>query len=139
MFKKKGPETSNSSSQTAPTSTGGANNTLTAGTSVEGTINANNDIRIDGNLTGTLNCKGRVIIGTQGSINGDINCQNAIIEGKFSGKLKVSEILTVKESANIEGEIETGKLNIQPGAVFNGNCSMGGQKLKSISLDKAAV
>jgi len=133
MFKNKNQEKTRPQGNTAPASSG-ATNTLTAGTSVEGTINANNDIRIDGHLKGVLNCKGRVIIGPQGNIEGDINCQNAIVEGKFSGNLKVSEILTVKESASIEGEIQTGKLNIQPGAMFNGNCSMGGQKLKSIPI-----
>ena len=133
MFKNK--KKDNDANSAAPnTAASGSTNTITAGTSVEGTIHANNDIRIDGELTGTLNCKGRVIIGGQGKVQGDIVCQNAIIEGKFSGNLKVEEILTVKESAMIEGEIVTGKLNIQPGAIFNGNCSMGGQKLKSISL-----
>lgn len=133
MFKNKSKET-NSSSAVLSTTASGSTNTLTTGTSIEGLINASNDIRIDGNLNGTLNCKGRVIIGPQGKIQGDVNCQNAIIEGTFSGNLKVEDILTVKESAVIEGEIVTGKINIQPGAIFNGNCSMGGQKLKSIPL-----
>lgn len=129
MFKNKSKDATASSS--SPTAASGTTNTLTHGTSVEGTLNANNDIRIDGNLKGTLHCSGRVIIGPQGQIEGDINCQNAIIEGKFSGNLKVKEVLTVKENAILDGEIETGKLNIQPGAIFNGNCSMGGQKLKA--------
>jgi len=132
MFKNKNKEANNSSA--LPASTSGASNTIAAGTNIEGTIKATNDIRIDGSLKGRLECKGRVIIGKQGSVTGDIVCQNAVIEGSFSGNLKVIEILNVKESAKIEADIETGQLHIHPGAVYNGNCSMGGQKLKSNNL-----
>lgn len=138
MFKNKNQEKATTQNASANVSSG-STNTLTKGTKIEGTITANNDIRIDGHLNGVLNCKGRVIIGAQGNIEGDINCQNAIIEGKFSGNLKVNETLTVKDSATIDGEIQTGKLNIQPGAIFNGNCSMGGQKLKAVPLDKQSA
>ena len=64
-------------------------------------------------------------------IDGEVDCQNAIIEGTFIGNLKVAELLTVKENAKINGDIKTDKINIQAGASFNGNCSMGGQSIKS--------
>jgi cytoskeletal protein CcmA (bactofilin family) len=110
----------------------GAINSLVAGTKIEGKVNASSDIRIDGSLKGTLKCSGRVIIGQQGSVNGDIFCQNAIIEGHFDGKLEVNETLSVKETASVTGDINTQKLMVQNGAVFNVNCTMGGHKVKSI-------
>ena len=122
--------TSSSSGSTAPS---GAINSLVQGTKVEGQIHAGSDIRIDGELKGSLKCKGRVIIGPDGKIDGDIDCLNAIIEGSFTGNIKVSETLTVKETAKIEGDVNTSKLLVQPGAVFNVNCNMGGQKLKSFA------
>ena len=102
------------------------------GTSINGNIIAPNDIRIDGVLVGKLDCKGRVIIGPQGKIEGDINCINAIIEGTFSGNIHVKELLTVKETGVVSGDIVTDKLMVQTGALFNVSCSMGGQKLKSL-------
>lgn len=135
MFKNKNKD-GNPAATTPSASATGATNTITTGTSIEGIINASSDVRIDGNLKGTLSCSGRVIIGPQGTITGDVNCQNAVIEGTFSGNLKVTEILNIKETAKVDGEIVTGKLQIHPGAVFNGNCSMGGQKLKSIPRDQ---
>lgn len=107
----------------------GSNNSIVTGTKMEGTINANNDIRIDGELIGKLYCKGRVIIGPSGTVDGDIDCQNAIIEGSFNGNLKVAELLNVKENAKIVGDVITDKILIQAGAIFNGTCSMGGQKM----------
>lgn len=111
----------------------GASNSLVSGTRVEGTITADNDIRIDGSLKGTLTCKGKVIIGPTGKVEGDVVCTQAVIEGVFSGNLKVSELLNVRESARISGDIETEKLLVQTGAIFNVTCSMGGQKVKPLS------
>jgi cytoskeletal protein CcmA (bactofilin family) len=115
----------------APASTN-VSNSIVEGTSINGNIVAPNDIRIDGVLVGKLDCKGRVIIGPQGKIEGDINCINAIIEGTFSGNINVKELLTVKETGVISGDIVTDKLMVQTGAIFNVTCSMGGQKLKSL-------
>ena len=116
-------------------------NSLVRGTSVEGTITTESDIRIDGKLVGHLISKGKVIIGPSGEINGDIECQNAMIEGHFSGRLQVHELLQVKETAQVEGEVQTGKLVVQSGSIFNVTCSMGGKKMKarrseSLELEK---
>ena len=132
MFKNKSKENGTSSSTSSSTaSISGSTNSLVAGTTVEGTINASSDIRIDGTLKGILDCKGRVIIGPEGKVEGEINCQNAVIEGKFQGKISVKELLNVRESANIQGDVVTDKLLVQPGAIYNVNCSMGGQTLKA--------
>ncbi len=119
--------------QSTTSTASGAINSLVQGTKIEGNITAQSDIRIDGELKGSLNCQGRVIIGPQGKVDGDINCKNAVIEGTFYGNLKVTETLNVRESAKIEGDVNTNKLLVQPGAVFNVSCNMGGQKLKSFS------
>ena len=73
-----------------------------------------------------------MIVGPQGKIEGDVKCVNAIIEGAFTGNIEVNELLTVKETATINGDIITDKLMVHTGAVFNVSCSMGGQKLKSL-------
>ena len=134
MFKNKSKENGSSSSNTsASTPSSGSTNSVVAGTSLEGTINAASDIRIDGSLNGKLDCKGRVIIGPDGKVEGEIVCQNAVIEGKFEGKLSVKELLNVRENANIQGDVSTDKLLVQPGAIFNVTCNMGGQTLKAFA------
>lgn len=119
----------NKSSMSNSTATPGGINMLVHGTAIEGTIKADNDIRIDGELKGTLLCKGKLIIGPTGRIEGTVNCTNAVIEGTFQGSLNVEEILSVRETAKIEGDIVTDKLTVQSGATFNVTCAMGGQKL----------
>lgn len=114
---------SNGTNSASSTST----NSLVQGTSIEGSIQADKDIRIDGTLTGSLNCKGKVIIGPTGFISGEISCENAVIEGKFEGVLTVGDVLHVKETAKVEGDVSTLKLVVQPGSVFNVKCKMGAQ------------
>lgn len=99
--------------------TQGALNSLVVGTIVEGNIQAESDIRIDGFLKGTLVCKGKIIIGPKGSIEGEIKAQNAMIEGRFKGVVHIDDLLQVKETAIVDGEINTDKLAVSPGAKFN--------------------
>ena len=120
-------------STTSSTSSSNAINSLVEGTVIEGKVKANNDFRIDGTLIGNLDCKGKVIIGPSGVVDGEINCTNALIEGKFDGNLNVKELLSVKDSAKITGEIVTDKLLVQSGAIFNVKCQMGGQTISKVT------
>lgn len=100
-------------------------NSLVQGTVVEGTVKAESDIRVDGIIHGDLNCSAKVIIGPTGEIKGEVRCVNAMIDGKFEGKLFVEDLLTIRETATVIGDIRTGKLIVQSGAVFNVSCDMG--------------
>jgi cytoskeletal protein CcmA (bactofilin family) len=102
-----------------------ARNHFAAGTKMNGDIETNGDIRIDGVLIGSVTSKGKVVIGDSGRVDGSIFCQNAAISGELKGKIKVGELLSIQSSAKIQGEIETLRLSIEPGAQFNGNCNMG--------------
>lgn len=101
-------------------------NIVAKNTSIKGDILSDGDFRIDGTLEGTLKTKGRVIIGLDGFIKGDVEATNAEIDGKFSGNLVVNDLLTVKNTANISGDVIIGKLSVEPGATFNANFSMKG-------------
>ena len=101
-------------------------NIIGKNTQIIGDIISEGDFRIDGTLDGTIKTNGRVIIGEAGFIKGKVECVNADIEGKFSGELIVSNTLTVKTSANINGDVVVGKLSVEPGASFNATCAMKG-------------
>lgn len=120
-------------STSSPSPSSNSINSIVTGTQIDGKIKSTNDFRIDGTLIGTLDCKGKVIIGQTGVVDGEIKCANALIEGKFDGHLSVKELLSVKDSAKITGEIVTDKLLVQSGAVFNVQCQMGGQKISNVN------
>jgi cytoskeletal protein CcmA (bactofilin family) len=101
-------------------------NIIGAGTSIEGDITTNGDMRIDGSLTGTINVKGKLVVGPSGMVEGEIICQNADISGTIKGKIGVAELLSLKSSSKLNGDIITNKIAVEPGAAFSGSCSMGG-------------
>lgn len=94
-------------------------------TVVRGDIQSDGNFRIDGKVEGTITTSGKVVIGATGFVQGDVICSNADIEGSVKGRLKVQELLALKASAKIAGDISTNKLSIEPGAVFTGSCQMG--------------
>jgi cytoskeletal protein CcmA (bactofilin family) len=100
------------------TDSGTAVNLISQGTEITG------DIRIDGVLNGNLITKGKVVIGPTGRIKGEVECKNSEVSGLIEGKITVSQLLNLKASSKINGTIITGKLSIEPGAVFTGNCAM---------------
>jgi cytoskeletal protein CcmA (bactofilin family) len=99
-------------------------NILGPGAVVKGEIQVNGDFRIDGTLNGIIQCKGKIVVGPTGKIDGEIQCQNADFSGEVTATVKVSELLTLKETARYSGDITTGKLAIEPGAKFSGTCKM---------------
>lgn len=100
-------------------------NIIRQGTDIVGDITCKGDIRIDGKLKGTLNCDGKVVVGEGGIIEGTIACKNADISGSVKVSISVKELLTLKSTSNLVGDINTNKLQIEPGANFSGNCKMG--------------
>lgn len=101
-------------------------NALTAGSKIIGTILADSDIRVDGTVEGDITCPGKVVIGEQGFIHGNINCQNAEIMGRITGKVDVKQTLALRATCDIEGDVKTQTLIVEPNAKFNGTCSMKG-------------
>ena len=109
-------------------------NKISEGTKIVGDLTSKGGFRIEGIIEGNVKTDGRVVVGRTGSITGTLQCANADFEGKFSGKLNISETLSLKPTANIEGDVVTGKLSVEPGANFNVNsCQMKGSNLKPIN------
>ena len=100
-------------------------NLIGNGTHITGDINANGDVRIDGTLKGNLSISGKLVVGPSGNIEGNVVCQNADISGEIHGKVTVSELLSLKSSAKLLGDIIAGKISIEPNATFTGTCNMG--------------
>ncbi|MGY8931243.1 MAG: bactofilin family protein [Flavobacteriales bacterium] len=100
-------------------------NMIGAGTVITGDIKSKGDIRVDGSLNGSIETEGKVVVGHGGIVEGDVVCKDADIAGVLKAKISVSQLLSLKSSAKLNGDIVTNKLSIEPGASFTGSCSMG--------------
>ena len=108
-----------------PETTNASINLIGAGTTIEGDIKSSGDIRVDGTVYGSVQSKAKVVLGSTGLVEGDINSQNADISGTIKGKTVCSELLFLKATARVTGDIVTGKLVVEVGATFTGSCNMG--------------
>jgi cytoskeletal protein CcmA (bactofilin family) len=99
-------------------------NSLTNGSKIIGKIFADSDFRIDGEVEGTITCNGKVVVGQKGYLKGSISCLNAEIVGTVDGDINVTELLSLRGTAIIKGDVKTKVLMVEPNAVFNGTCSM---------------
>ena len=82
-------------------------NLISNGTEISGDVKSTGDIRIDGTLTGNMNTKGKVVIGPTGKVNGEVICKNSEVSGTIEGKIIVSQLLILKISSRINGDIQT--------------------------------
>jgi cytoskeletal protein CcmA (bactofilin family) len=99
-------------------------NLIGFGTEIHGDITCNGDLRIDGALVGNISAKGKIVIGETGKIKGEIACKNADVSGSLDGKITVSELLSLKTTAKVVGDMSTNRLAIEPGSRFTGYCDM---------------
>ena len=102
-----------------------SSNVIGKGTTLDGNIETSGNIRIEGRINGNIKSKSKIALGHSSHVDGNISAQNADLEGSVKGKIEISEVLVLKATAVVHGDIFTGKLVVEPGAVFNGSCRMG--------------
>jgi cytoskeletal protein CcmA (bactofilin family) len=102
-----------------------ASNRILIGTEIVGDIKTNGDLRIDGFVKGTITTTGKLVVGEKGMVEGEVKCLNSTVSGTIKGTILVDELLMLHATAKIKGDVQTGKLSVEPGAEFTGKCSMG--------------
>ncbi|MEQ9299250.1 MAG: polymer-forming cytoskeletal protein [Cyclobacteriaceae bacterium] len=112
---------------------GGSSNIFGKGTVITGNLETYGNIRVEGKIIGDLKTKSKAVMGHSSNVEGNILAQNAEIAGQVMGTVEVSELLVLKPSAVINGDIITNKLIVESGATFNGGCKMG-VKIKEIKI-----
>ena len=98
---------------------------ISSGTTVKGDISSNSDLRIDGTISGNIHSSSKVVVGASGVVEGDISGNQADIVGKVSGNIRTKDLLQLREDCIVNGNLYAGKLQVEPTAMFNGQCHMG--------------
>ncbi|MDR0206589.1 MAG: polymer-forming cytoskeletal protein [Bacteroidales bacterium] len=105
----------------------GGINIIAAGTILTGDIVSTGDCRIDGTVKGIITSNAKIFIGKSGLVEGKIQCHSIEIEGNAKTEITATEILILKATAVLTGNIRISKISIEPGANFVGNCTMQNQ------------
>ncbi len=94
-------------------------------TILEGSIESIGNIRVEGKVHGDTKAKAKFVMGSEAFVDGNVVARNGEVAGRINGNITISELLILKPSAVINGDILTNKLVVEPGATFNGGCKMG--------------
>lgn len=101
-------------------------NRISEGTKIVGNIISRGGFRIDGEIEGVLETPNKVVVGKSGVLKGTLICKDVDIEGVVQGNMNIENLLSLKSSAKIEGDVVIGKLAVEPGATFHASCNMKG-------------
>ncbi len=93
------------------------------GCKVEGNFFIPTYTRVDGTVKGDLTGDSGIVIGVQGRVEGNICASEVVLYGTVVGNIE-SKKLELKKGSSINGDITASMLITEPGALFNGKCTM---------------
>lgn len=99
------------------------------GMKIVGDCETEGTIRIEGTIEGTVKAGKAVVIGKDGCVNGDVHTQDAVVSGKVIGALTAASRLELQATSHIEGQVRARRLQLEEGAILNGEVDMGASAL----------
>jgi len=103
-------------------------------TDFQGEFTVKGTLRVDGRVDGRVNAD-CVVLSETGFIKGEIIAQKIIVGGKIEGNLRAQEIVEIKATGKILGEIFTNKISVTEGGEFNGKIEMKTEGNKLLDLE----
>lgn len=88
---------------------------------VTGTLISSGDVSIDGRINGDIHATGTVLITENGKIFGNLYAESAIVRGRLEGSLNAKKV-QLNASCHVKGDILQGRIAIEDGAFFDGQC-----------------
>ena len=82
-------------------------------------------LRVEGSLLGSVYAGKAVVVGKEGMIRGEIRTNDALIAGEVSGTLLAASRLELQPTSRVDGKIRARRLQLEEGAVLNGEIQMG--------------
>lgn len=107
-----------------------SNNIIGKGSTFTGNIDTYGNLRVEGRIIGNIRSKSKIAVGQSAFIEGNILAQVSEIEGEVKGSVEVTDLLILKPTCVISGDIIANKLVVEAGAKFEGQCKMGGAAKK---------
>jgi len=106
------------------------------GMKVIGDCSTEGTIRIEGLVEGQVIAGKAIVIGKDGIVTGDLRTQDAVIAGQVEGAVFAASRLEVQATARISGQIHARRLQLEEGAVVNGEVRMGEIDLEATHMSE---
>jgi cytoskeletal protein CcmA (bactofilin family) len=98
---------------------------------IKGDVKGDEDLLIEGDVSGTVELKNNsVTIGAEGKVQANIYARVINVEGSTEGDLYASEMISVRASANMHGNLVAPRIALEDGARFKGSVDMDSQSVE---------
>ncbi|MBF0519085.1 MAG: polymer-forming cytoskeletal protein [Nitrospirae bacterium] len=103
---------------------------------IKGIITLKGTLRVDGYFEGNVKADW-VIVGEKGHIKGDMVASGVVVGGFAEGNIHASEYIEIMSKGRVLGDVDTQKLAILEGGLFEGHSKMhpGGKTEKELSVE----
>jgi len=106
-------------------------------TKLEGSISTKGTIKVDGRINGSVETDW-IILGEKSYLKGNITATGVVVAGYVEGDITAKELVEIKRSGQVRGDISTSKLVVIEGGFVDGQVSMQKEGSKVVELkDKA--
>ncbi len=109
---------------------------LGPGSRVTGKLVFEGPALIEGQIEGEITARDTLTIGESAVVTAQITGTSIVINGRVTGDVTARKRLEIRASAKLSGGISTPSLVISEGAVFEGQCAMGGLESQHADKDK---
>jgi len=103
-------------------------------TDFQGEIVVKGTLRIDGLVQGRVNADCVVLSETE-VIKGEIQARKILVGGKVEGSLRAKEIIEIKATGKVQGDIFANKFSVTEGGEFNGKIEMKTDEIKPLDFE----
>jgi cytoskeletal protein CcmA (bactofilin family) len=98
---------------------------LGKGIKVRGEISGAENLHYDGELEGSINLSGNtLVIGPNAKMKADVTAKQIVVHGRVEGNMTALELLDIRSTASVAGELIATRLNIEDGAVIKGTINI---------------
>src|SRR5437016_5758392 len=104
---------------------------------IKGELTGDEDLTIEGRVEGKIELKDHnLIIGPNGKINAEINAKSVTVIGSVVGNINASDIIEIKPSGSVMGDVKAPRISIADGAHFKGSVDMQRSTEKTADLPR---
>ncbi|HEX7259668.1 MAG TPA: polymer-forming cytoskeletal protein [Candidatus Saccharimonadia bacterium] len=103
---------------------GGIDTAIGSSVKLRGNLETDGDVAIDGQLVGNIKSGGQLVVGINGQVKGNVEAVSVTSAGRIEGNIAAVDSVSLMESAQVRGDIASGRLEIAMGAIFIGISKM---------------
>lgn len=97
---------------------------LGEGTMIDGTFSFETPVKVEGTLSGEIKSQSALIVGKNARIQAKIKVGSLIVLGEVEGEIIVDDLIEIRSTGSILGNVTTKRLALEEGGMLQGLCTM---------------